>query len=76
MWKAMQADMRIIYYTLTKPFYCETECPTSGMQLPRAEEFEENVVILVAEYEDSRAEQKGAGDNDNLKCQERGDRFH
>ena len=29
MWKAMQADMRIIYYTLTKPFYFKTECPNS-----------------------------------------------
>ena len=27
MWKAMQADMRIVHYTVVKPFDSETKCP-------------------------------------------------
>ena len=27
MWKAMQSDMRIVHYTLVKPFDSKTKCP-------------------------------------------------
>jgi glycogenin glucosyltransferase len=29
MWEAMQEDMRIVHYTLTKPFESETTCPNN-----------------------------------------------
>ena len=35
MWKGMQADMRIVHYTLVKPFDFQTKCPNGMCDLSK-----------------------------------------